>query len=48
MSDDFFLRLERQLQAAELRELHRPSPLRRAVSPRRLLPVALAARPWWS
>ena len=46
MSDDFFIRLERQLQAAELRELNRGPVLRRFVSarlPRRLLSVPLAA-----
>jgi hypothetical protein len=43
MSDDFFLRLERQLSAAELRELNRGPVLRRFVSPRRLLSVPLAA-----
>ena len=43
MSDDFFIRLERQLQAAELRELNRAPALRRLVSPRRLLSVPLAA-----
>src|SRR5215210_5303824 len=43
MSDDFFIRLERQLEAAELRELNRAPPLRRLVSARRLLSVALAA-----
>jgi RNA polymerase sigma factor (sigma-70 family) len=43
MSDDFFIRLERQLQAAELRELNRAPALRRIVSPRRLLSVPLAA-----
>src|ERR671915_1956148 len=43
MSDDFFIRLERQLQAAELRELNRAPVLRRIVSPRRLLAVPLAA-----
>ena len=43
MSDDFFIRLERQLQAAELRELNRAPALRRIVSARRLLSVPLAA-----
>jgi hypothetical protein len=43
MSDDFFTRLERQLQAAELRELNRAPALRRIVSSRRLLSVPLAA-----
>ena len=43
MSDDFFTRLERQLEAAELRELKRAPALRRLVSPRRLLSVPLAA-----
>src|SRR5215212_5827017 len=49
MSDDFFIRLERQLAAAELRELNRGPVLRRfvsarrSVSPRRLLSVPLAA-----
>src|SRR5687768_11669642 len=43
MSDDFFTRLERQLEAAELRELQRAPALRRLVSPRRLLSVPLAA-----
>ena len=43
MSDDFFTRLERQLEAAELRELKRAPALRRIVSPRRLLSVPLAA-----
>jgi hypothetical protein len=49
MSDDFFIRLERQLEAAELRELNRGPVLRRFVSawrfvsPRRLLSVPLAA-----
>ncbi len=43
MSDDFFIRLERQLEAAELRELNRAPALRRIVSPRRLLSVPLAA-----
>jgi hypothetical protein len=42
MSDDFFLRLERQLEAAELRELKRAPALRRIGSPRRLLSVPLA------
>src|ERR687895_132200 len=41
--DDFFIRLERQLEAAELRELNRAPALRRLVSPRRLLSVPLAA-----
>jgi hypothetical protein len=49
MSDDFFTRLERQLEAAELRELNRGPALRRFVAarrfvnPRRLLSVPLAA-----
>jgi hypothetical protein len=43
MSDDFFIRLERQLEAAELRELKRGPALRRFVSARRLLSVPLAA-----
>jgi hypothetical protein len=43
MSDDFFIRLERQLQAAELRELNRAPALRRLGSARRLLSVPLAA-----
>jgi DNA-directed RNA polymerase specialized sigma24 family protein len=43
MSDDFFIRLERQLEAAELRELNRAPALRRLVSARRLLSVPLAA-----
>jgi hypothetical protein len=43
MSDDFFIRIERQLQAAELRELNRRPALRRFVSARRLLSVPLAA-----
>ena len=43
MSDDFFIRLERQLEAAELRELKRAPALRRIVSARRLLSVPLAA-----
>jgi RNA polymerase sigma factor (sigma-70 family) len=43
MSDDFFIRLERQLEAAELRELNRAPSLRRLVSARRLLSVPLAA-----
>ena len=43
MSDDFFIRLERQLEAAELRELKRAPALRRIVNPRRLLSVPLAA-----
>ena len=43
MSDDFFIRLERQLEAAELRELNRAPALRRFVSARRLLSVPLAA-----
>jgi hypothetical protein len=43
MSDDFFIRLERQLEDAELRELKRAPALRRLVSPRRLLSVPLAA-----
>jgi hypothetical protein len=40
---DFFTRLERQLEAAELRELNRAPALRRIVNPRRLLSVPLAA-----
>jgi hypothetical protein len=43
MSDDFFIRLERQLEAAELRELKRAPALRSLVNPRRLLSVPLAA-----
>src|SRR5215204_7162770 len=43
MSDDFFIRLERQLESAELRELKRAPALRRIVNPRRLLSVPLAA-----
>jgi hypothetical protein len=43
MSDDFFIRLERQLEAAELRKLQRAPALRRIVNPRRLLSVPLAA-----
>jgi len=43
MSDDFFIRLERQLEAAELRELKRKPALRLLVSARRLLAVPLAA-----
>jgi hypothetical protein len=43
MSEDFFIRLERQLAAAELRELNRGPALRRFVSARRLLSVPLAA-----
>src|SRR5215207_7446241 len=43
MSDDFLTRLERQLEAAELRELKGAPALRRIVSPRRLLSVPLAA-----
>jgi hypothetical protein len=43
MSDDFFIRLERQLEAAELRELKRAPALRRLVNARRLLSVPLAA-----
>ena len=43
VSDDFFIRLERQLEAAELRELNRAPALRRMVGPRRRLSVALAA-----
>jgi hypothetical protein len=43
MSDDFFIRLERQLEAAELRELNRAPALRRIVNARRLLAVPLAA-----
>jgi hypothetical protein len=37
MSDDFFIRLERQLAAAELRELNRGPALRRFVSARRFV-----------
>lgn len=43
MSDDFFNRLERQLEAAELRELKRAPALRRIANPRRLLSVPLGA-----
>jgi hypothetical protein len=43
MSDDYFIRLERQLEAAEFRELKRAPALRRIVNPRRLLSVPLAA-----
>ena len=43
MSDDFITRLERQLEAAELRELNRAPALRRFVGARRLLSVPLAA-----
>ena len=46
MSDDFITRLERQLEAAELRELNRAPALRRFVGARRLLsvvPLAAAA-----
>jgi len=43
MTDDFITRLERQLEAAELRELKRAPALRRIVNPRRLLSVPLAA-----
>jgi len=49
MTDDFFIRLERQLEAAELRELNRAPALRRlirarpSVSARRLLSAPLAA-----
>jgi hypothetical protein len=43
MSDDFFIRLERQVEAAELRQLNRAPALRRLVSARRLLSVPLAA-----
>src|SRR5829696_4761264 len=43
MSDDFFIRLERQLEAAELRQLKRAPALRRIVNPRRLLSAPLAA-----
>jgi DNA-directed RNA polymerase specialized sigma24 family protein len=43
MSDDFFIRLERQLEAAELRELNRAPALRRIVSARPLLSVPFAA-----
>jgi hypothetical protein len=43
MSDEFFTRLERQLEAAELRELKRAPALRRIVNPRRLLSAPLAA-----
>ena len=42
MTDDFFIRLERQLEAAELRELSRAPALRRLVSARRLLAASLA------
>jgi hypothetical protein len=40
MTDDFFIRLERQLQAAELGELKRAATLRRVVNPRGLLAAA--------
>ena len=43
MSDDFFIRLERQLEAAELRELKRAPALRRVVNPRRLLSTLTGA-----
>ena len=43
MSDDFITRLERQLEAAELREFKRAPALRRIANPRRLLSVPLAA-----
>ena len=43
MSDDFFIRLERQLEAAELRELKRAPARRRIASARRLLSAPLAA-----
>ena len=43
MTDDFFVRLERQLEAAELRRLNRAPALRRLVSRRSLLLVPLAA-----
>ena len=43
MSDDFFIRLERQLEAAELRQLKRAPALRRIVNPRRLRSAPLAA-----
>jgi hypothetical protein len=43
MSDDFFIRLERQLAAAEFRELNRRPVLRPFVSARRLFSVPLAA-----
>ena len=43
MTDDFFIRLERQLEAAELRELKRAPALRRIANPRRLLSMPLAA-----
>ena len=43
MTDDFITRLERQLEAAELRELNRAPALRRFVGARRLLSVPLAA-----
>jgi hypothetical protein len=42
MSDDFFIRLERQLEAAEFRELNRAPALRRLLSARRLLAASLA------
>jgi len=42
-SDDFFIRLERQLEAAELRQLTRAPALRRLGSARRPLSVPLAA-----
>ncbi len=43
MSDDFITRLQRQLEAAELREFKRAPALRRIVNPRRLLSVPVAA-----
>jgi hypothetical protein len=43
MTDDFFIRLQRQLEAAELRELKRAPALRRIANPRRLLSMPLAA-----
>jgi hypothetical protein len=43
MTDDFFIRLERQLEAAELRELNRAPALRRIANPRRLLSMPVAA-----
>src|SRR5215212_5799611 len=43
ISDDFFIRLERQLEAAELRQLTRAPALRRLGSARRPLSVPLAA-----
>jgi hypothetical protein len=51
MSDDFFIRLERQLEAAELRQLNRAPALRRLVSARRLLWCRSPPRrpsEWWS